>query len=321
MELKGHTIGFKGEYSATVLKADGTVKEFLNEEKTLRSGDVIKNLLLDNFFELLGNTGLGLSSNAYVRCGTGSTAVNVGQTSLANQMSLVSGNWPSGASSNPSGSLVGGIIKVEKPYTFTFNTGQIIGNIAELGVNFSGSGTNSNTLVQSRALVVGTQGNPTVITVTSSEQLILTYTLKAEIPAASITQTVDLILNEIPTPIEVTTAYRTTANLLGYVSLANFQFLSSVGSLIVYNGSFGAPGTAPGGASASSGFGTAIYSGAAGKSATFPFTTSQGNVSGGITAAMYENNTIFKFGFNPPIPKNADRTLSITIRQTFGRLP
>lgn len=319
MELKGHTIGFKGEYSATVLKADGTVKEFLNEEKTLRSGDVIKNLLLDNFFELLISVENPLPASGAlfsIRCGTGTSPVNTSQSSLQSQLSLTSGAWPANIGvSHPNSVLDGGVVKSEIVSTFTFSVGQIVGNISELGVNMTQVQTASNTLIHSRALVVDNLGNPTTITVTSEEQLIINYTLKSEMSSADAVQTVDMLINGVPTPVEV------TARRIGLPRLQALAFsrlgTSSTGASAVSSGTLSSPGTFVN--IGNPGF---SYNVSGGKQTNISANISQGNVAGGIGVMRPgDANSWCLFGFNPPLPKTSDRTLFITIRQTFGRLP
>lgn len=321
MELKGHAIGFKGEYSATVLKADGTVKEFLNEEKTLRSGDVIKNLLLDNFFAKLiaEQTPIG---NTAIRCGTGSAPVNATQSSLNNQLTLISGSWPSSNTSGGTNAVMdGSLIKADIPYTFTFALGQISGNISELGVNFAGTSTASNTLIHSRALVVDNLGNPTTISVSTDEQLIITYTLKMETPVDDVVTTVPMLINGVPTDVEVTQRWAFLRRLGIYT---DSRFHDLVTTFSVYNGALNGISSNPAGTGAlvdSTGV-SFSYNVSSGKTTTYNFSITQGNLSGGISALIpTAGSAVVKFGFNPPIPKNSGRTLSITIRQTFGRLP
>ena len=321
MELKGHTIGFKGEYSATVLKADGTVKEFLNEEKTLRSGDVIKNLLLDNFFaKLIAET--SPISVTTIRCGSGSAPVNASQSSLTNQLTLISGNWPSANTAGAANAVVdGSLLKANISFTFTFALGQISGNISELGINFAGTATASNTLIHSRALVVDNLGNPTTISVSTEEQLIITYTLKMETPVADVVTTVPMLINGVPTDVEVTQRWAFLRQLQVYT---DSRFHDAAASFSVYNGALNGISANPAGTSASisSGGLSFSYNVSSGKTTTYSLSITQGNLSGGISALIpVTNNSVVKFGFNPPIPKTADRTLSITVRQTFGRLP
>lgn len=324
MELKGHTIGFKGEYSATVLKADGTVKEFLNEEKTLRSGDIIKNLLLDNFFEGLLNPSVSLlASGVSIRCGSGSTPVAVNQNSLTNQLTLLSGSWPVLANSqvaNPAATFdsVNDLVKGSRTYSFIFALGQIAGNISELGVNMLQNG--AGTLIHSRALVVDNLGNPATISVTASEQLIINYTIKFEMSAADVITTVPILVNGVSEDITVTFRHHTLNGFNRYIDRGFRGNDISAGNsaltarFVQQSGSNFSPGPMVTRAQVGEGVET-----------TFNFASTVGNLSGGISFMSMVwgagDTSYFKVGFNPPLPKNADRTLSITIRQTFGRLP
>lgn len=321
MKLKGHTIGFRGEYSATVLKADGTVKEFLNEEKTLKSGQVIKNRLLDNFFQKLISTTIPIG-NTSIRCGTGASVVNDSESSLNNQLTLLSGNWPISGPSTANSYIDGDFIKAESTYTFTFSLGAISGNVSELGINFDGTGTASVALIHSRALVVDGLGDPTTISVSVEEQLIINYTLKMQSSVDDTVSTVTALINGVPTDLEVTARWSGFVPLMSYI---NSTFRSTTNtSVLAYDGALGAIGVSSAGSSTNLGPSSFTYNQSGGKEATSVSTTSQGNFAGGITVISPGGSigqSSVKFGFNPPLPKDADRTLSATFRQTFGRIP
>lgn len=323
MKLNGHKLGFRGQYSVTVLKADGTVKENLNEAGTLKSGQVIKNRLLDNFFTRLISVEVPISG-ATIRCGTGSVPVSDGQSSLANQITLNSGNWPSGSSTNPDSFLEDGKLKASSTFVFTFNLGQINGNIAELGVNFVGTASASNTLVHSRALVVDAQGNPTVISVSVEEQLIITYDLFMETSAEDVVTQGSYLLDGVPQNVEITQRWNRFTSLRNYLRSTFCSFSGNLTQRVRANGALNEIGVAPSGGStvtASIPF-QFNYNVEGGKESTLSAATTQLNVLGGFN--VWDLNVVthtVKFGFNPPIPKTADRTLSITVRQTFGRLP
>lgn len=313
MELKGHTIGFKGEYSATVLKADGTVKEFLNEEKTLRSGDIINNMLLDGFFSML-HSRFSLDGNgAQIRIGTGTAPVLANQTALSNQINVYSvntGNNPNVVASN--GKLIG-----TKTYTFTFSLGAISANISELGIDFLRTDTG---IIHSRALVVDSGGKPTTITVTSSEQLILTYSLRMEMPDEDVITETSMVLNGVATPVTVTSRWSALRPFEQYLQSLSGTYATA------YSGALNSRGVAPSGVDAIGGTFSYQLNQNNGKNTIVSFAANELNLQGGAGIASFipgnnHNVVITKFGFNPPIPKNADRTLSITIRQTFGRLP
>lgn len=317
MIIKPQPIGFRGQYSATVIKADGTIKENLNEKGTLKSGQPIKNRLLDNFFQNLISQ-MSPIRNTTVRCGTGSTAVNDTQTGLANVLTLNSGNWPRSAPSSTSSFVENSILKAHNTYTYTFNQGQLSGNISELGVNFDNDTTLN--VVHSRALVVDAQGDPTTISVGVDEQLILTYELFMEASIDPVVHTVDMLVDGVVTPVEITSIYGVSQNLSSYTSSrlgGNTSFRYYAAS----NGQLGPGGSLPTGSNIQNSTPPSFaYNISGGKETTLNLSISQGNVSGGIIAIVNISPT-FKFGFNPPLPKNADRTMSITFRQTFGRLP
>lgn len=315
-----HKRGFKGIFSAKVLKADGSEKRFLNAEKTLKSGQPIGNLLLDNFFErvISMNDPVAFMS---VRVGTGSTTPAVSQSALANQMTLLSGSWPV---ANPNfgvkvpSFIESGKLKASVSVTFNFALGQLSGNISELGVNMTSTGTASNTLVHARALVVDGGGNPTTITVDATEQLILTYTLAMEADAADQVYTVVADNAGVPTNIEVTSRWASSCDCVIYLG----SLLGAGSGSQVYNGALNAFNVNPGGSFVTGPTPSPVHSSAAfSKDVVFNFLTAVGNVSGGISALKNNAlNSVVKIGFNPPLPKDASKTLEIRIRSVYGRL-
>lgn len=317
MELKGHTIGFKGEYSATVLKADGTVKEFLNEEKTLRSGDVIKNRLLDNFFTLLNLNATplwnptGFRLRVAIKAGTSASAVLNTQTALVAPFGL--STWPTADSETDTISQNGSSYTMTRSFTATFGLGAIVGNVAELGVAFSTNG-NSGSGVQSRALVVDSQGNPTVISVLAEEQLIITYSLTAVLSLDDVVTQVD---SQTSNGIIATTVTQRIA-LLSQVNIR--RITNNEAFSFVFNGGLGPVNSMPGGSNTVGSDGASSLT-PTHKDRTSNFSLTQGNLSGGITAfALGQSDSPFKIGVSPPIQKNNSRTLSITVRRTFSRL-
>lgn len=309
MQLKGQAVGFKGEYAVTILDKNGNKKEYINKEQTLRSGEPIKNALLDTFFELLYTTSNNLSL-AHIRCGSGAGAVVNTQTALEQQLSLNSGSWPQNGGSTLNTQLEGGIIKMAQSHTFTFGLGQIAGNISELGVQFTRTGS-----LHSRALVEDSQGQPATITVTRDEQLVITYTLRAEASADEVVQTVPMMINGEATNTEVTCRW----NTLSAISIIN---LLAVASPQIGYGTFNAPFERPsfGGASVVTPSRTPIVGG---RRLTATWSANVANYTRMIEI-MQSHSTIavsyIKFQFVPPIPKNSDRTLSISIDYIFGRI-
>lgn len=310
MQLKGQAIGFKGEYAVTILDKHGNKKEYINKEQTIRSGEPIKNALLDTFFELLSTTSNSLSM-AYIRCGSGAGAVENTQTALEQQLSLNSGGWPRDGSSTLNTELEGGTVKMAQRHTFTFGLGQIAGNISELGVQFLSSGS-----LHSRALVEDSQGQPTTITVTSDEQLIITYTIRAEASTDDVVQTVPMMINGEATNTEVTCRWNPLSSVRIATLLADFLPKIGYGD---FNDSFELPSFR--GSTHISNYSRTQIAG--GRRFTVTLSASQANYTRmlEIMQTYYINDiACSKFQFVPPIPKSSDRTLSLSIDCIFGRI-
>lgn len=163
-------VGASGVYSAKVIRNAGTEKEYIED-----CGEH-HNMLLDGFFPRWLD-GTVSTSNAHIHVGTGSTEVLATQTQL---ISTVASQAASSSSNN--NEKIGTDYFMSRTFTATFALGAVVGNIAEVG--FSHRSNSAATNIDSRALVVDDVGTPTPITVTSNDQLIMSYTLRLKIPVA-----------------------------------------------------------------------------------------------------------------------------------------
>lgn len=310
MQLKGQTIGFKGEYAIKVLDKDGNEKEYINNEKTIRSGEPIKNALLDTFFQLLHTTDNNLTQG-WIRCGSGTGAVDHTQTTLEQQISLNNGNWPSAGAAPYNTEVEGSIIKIANQYKFTFAIGQIEGNISELGAMF----TNGSTL-HSRALVEDSQGQPATITITRDEQLVIIYKLNAEASVDDVVQNVPVMINGVATDTEVICRWAqlsainiSNIRIPPYMVIGFGELKPALEKLVMA--------------------GSATMENSTGQSVpdarryNSTIAASKGNYDRMIEIAACHYITsvaVTKYQFTPPLPKNADRTLTISLDYSFGRI-
>ena len=310
MQLKGQAIGFKGEYAITVLDKDGNEKEYINNEKTIRSGEPIKNALLDTFFQLVHTTNNNLGQG-FIRCGSGTSSVDYTQTTLEQQISLNSGNWPSSGVAPYNTVVEDNTIKMASQYKFTFAIGQIEGNISELGIMFE-----NGSALHSRALVEDSQGQPATITITRDEQLVIIYKLSAEASADDVVQTVPVMINGIATDTEVICRWAQ----LSAINISNVR----IPPYMVIG--FGDLGPAferlvmQGSANMENSIGQSIQNA---RRYNSTIAASKGNFTRMIETAACHYITsvaIAKYQFSPPLPKNADRTLTISLDYSFGRI-
>lgn len=161
------------------------------EEITFETG-IQNNLICNGFFTAAD------SIYAYLAVGTGTTTPAVTDTLLGNQLSSRLSSSGAGFTTE-SKTVSAGVMTIVTKYTYTFTLGQIVGNIAELGL-FSGA-TGANALT--RALIKDTEGNNTVIPVTANDQLVVTYYLTY---TQNVTQTpyvVSMMINGVATDVTV----------------------------------------------------------------------------------------------------------------------
>ena len=140
-----------GEYSAEVRHSDGTVTEI----------PWFKNMILNSGLDDLGTMG-GLRNYCHVGTGTSTPAVT--------QVALDAKIGAYGSAGTSTTTQIGApsyAWSTTLPYTFAI--GAIVGNITEVGVGQSTTGTR----LYSRSRFVDGGGNPIAITVTASDQLVV----------------------------------------------------------------------------------------------------------------------------------------------------
>lgn len=148
----------------TDIEGSFSVSIFRNN-KEIKSTGRMKNLILEGAMDALDTLGPSL------HVGTGTTAPTFSDTGLVSHLAAVNGSgW---LESSPV--LNGSTYEKESFNTFTFSTGAVVGNITELGVSPS---PNPAIQFQTRALFRDGAGDPTTITVTAADQLVITYYVK-----------------------------------------------------------------------------------------------------------------------------------------------
>lgn len=163
LNLKGPSLGISGRFKIDVLNSKGELVEdkCLPEQKNLVTEAGLAQILKGE-------------ASPYLVLGTGSTPPQREDIRLDNAL-VVS---PSRATFN------GGTLLNETSFqvsrVFTFNLGQVVGNITELGLATPYSSLSSYTLL-TRALIKDALGNATSIEILADEQLKITYTLKIEL--------------------------------------------------------------------------------------------------------------------------------------------
>lgn len=152
--------------------------------KVIRHGKVISELPRQSNLILSGAMSSIQSFGTYIHVGTGSAAPVYADTSL--QVFLASASngsaWVQSASV-----LNGNTYEKEASKTVTFSLGAVVGNLTELGL-----ASQPATNLQTRALFKDILGDPTTITVTALDQLVITYFVSKHITMTPSTSSVSL---------------------------------------------------------------------------------------------------------------------------------
>ena len=180
--LTAPNMGFDGVYLIEVIQQDGTLKQGSGLNTPF------KNLLLDNFFKTVSPLGgeVNLSpAPAYCKVGTGSTPPSTVDTSLVSQVAKI--GKTDTTSYTYSSSIATGYWR-QGTIGFTFPIGSVVGNISEIGVS-----NYEDSLLLSRSLIKDGLGNPTTITLTATDQLKVTYTLRKTQPTTTTSGVLTLV--------------------------------------------------------------------------------------------------------------------------------
>lgn len=127
----------KNVYELSLQKPDGTVQKYVSH-----------NMVLDNYFTYLISNNAAPNLNV-IRVGQGTGAVDASQVSLGSTR----GSYAATVTNNSSA------VPVTRVLSYTIPEGTLTGNISEIGL----SNTTSGTVVYTRSLVQDAEGNPIVI--------------------------------------------------------------------------------------------------------------------------------------------------------------
>lgn len=297
-----------------------------------------KKVIVDTgwFRNLITNTGLdqfGLAqyvnfnipgtSQVPNRCavGTSSTAPAVTDTVLGAQIGAAPGPGINSNGASTVTYVAGPPAYWSSVSTFTFAVGAVVGNIAEIGTGGTTSLSAVPVQLFSHALIVDGTGTPTTISVTASDQLVVTFELRH-------------YLDLTDTAYSVTISGTSYSGVIRRCAITNTSLTNpsrQVDDILqtingtVYNGSIGSvTSTGPSGTSADLGS-SASSSYTAGtyyKSYTFSANTSQANVSGGISAILIQCTWgEWQLSVSPPIAKDATKTMTLSFNISWSRYP
>lgn len=290
--------------------------EAVNEETGERRvlADWFPNLILDQGLNRLG-LAPSVSAASHCQVGTGSTAPTVTDTQLQSFL----------AGTNNVQSTSESYVAGPPPYqravrTYRFATGAAAGNLSEVGIGWGASGT----VLFSRALIKDGSGNPTTITVLSTEALDISYEIRNYPPTTDVTGSVTISGTSYSYTIRA--AYITQALNWGAVWALDRGFaVSGVSSSAAYDGSIGSTSSGPsGGSSGATSYTNSSYSNNSYKrGGTITFGLNSANFAGGVksvlTGGEYSSN--FQIEFSPTINKTSTKVLTLNFEISWSRRP
>lgn len=302
--------GIKGRYkSITVIRDKGKP----TERTEVYPG--FDNLILDSFFSRY--KAKTLSQNGWrFYVGTGSSVPTPSETQLVNRIGGVSDS-----STNTVQPVVenGGVYSSSLDVVTQWPVGSIVGNISEIGANFHASTTGTD--LQTRSLVVDVLGDPTTITLTVDDQLIVNYELIMTIDVSQKTTVHDFGGVSTTCTIEVLSILRpniwTIAKIFGILpwSTLNSVYISNATSLqndINANPSGTVYTVSP----------LAVNATANGLRVVLAPNASQMNHPGGISYLILRENSIFaRQGvlFDPPLAKTNTKIMELYFDYDLAR--
>lgn len=206
-------------------------------------------------------------------------------------------------------------------FVYSFATGAVVGNIAEVGVGNVIS-TDTSTQLFSHALIVDGSGNPTTISVLATDALTVNYELRMYLDLTDNTYSLSI------SGVTYSGTYRRSVvgTVPRYYYQVDYYPGGSIGYTAVYNGTIGTVLQTPTGTSSNApGNGTTTPAYIPGTyyisySVTIP--TTSGNLSGGITAlTATTNHGSWQFSVSPAIPKDSTKTLTLNFNVSWSRYP
>ncbi len=297
---------FRGEQRVQVMK-DGLC---------VQDTGFMPNLITDLFYQdLTTASGASYTTNkCYV--GTGTTPPTVSDIYMENEVAEVSSAGVSYEVNSEDDVIVATMTRV-----FTFGQGDVSANISTIATTIlNGDSTDLHTYAQ----IVDANGDPTVISVTEENQLIITHKFSTYYKSADTTGTVidDNGLDSYTWTMRLVNISSSNASYMGIPLYWSTAFLEGSG-LTRYFSSDNIPQSL---SIASGSEGLSIpdadvhETGSIYKSKmTYNIPTDEGNEYGEIAALGVGPSVRYVLIFDPVIPKTSDYTLAVTLTYTFGR--
>lgn len=296
-----------GVYGIKVLRNAGTDKEHLED-----FGES-PNMLLDGFFERFASGDLA-ATGWYMFVGSGTTPAEATQTQLVSQV----GNYVSMSVGVNDNAKVGNDYIASSTGVAEWAIGAIVGNISEVGIRL---GARIGSTLDSRALIVDSQGAPTTITVTAEDKLVVSYTLKYIIPIQPHASVVDIgsVSTTCTTEMLEVLIKETSGVEAAFATFKYGAVGTSSSQEIINNPEALLVGVNPNSAAVNY-----TVMAANKKRTSFFLGVNNGNEAGGIKyvglPGNFRSNRYFMgVHFDPPIPKDNTKTLTLNFDFTLTR--
>lgn len=291
------------------------VRGFYKFEAVRQDGS--RRLLADWFPNILTNSGadyLGISQFSgpltYCAVGSGNSTPVVTDTTLDTFVAATTttnSTTHTAASSSP----YFGTTTIQ----YNFPIGTATGNLSEVGVGPENSSSARLNLF-SRALILDGMGNPTTITVLSSEALYVTFQINQYVPLSDVTGNVTISGTSYAYTLR---AYFATSTTWAYQN----DDAPTLNLAAAYNGAIGSiTSSGPSGTASSGTVSSNSYSnGSSTLTGTITWGLAAGNLAGGISAISFTAGTSrgsYQIGFSPAIPKTSSQVLTLDVGTSWA---
>lgn len=295
--------------------------EIKHKDGTSTIHEPFDNLITDAGLDYLNNNTVATAS-AHCAVSSNTDTPAITDTSVLNQVGPTSSGIVPTDYTN-SGGVPFWFYQMERTYSFPL--GSVSGNISKIYIinTASFSGTK---IVFSSALIKDGAGNPTTISVTSEDQLFITWRVRSIVNILSETGTIPISFDGVMTNVNYelknanlgdnSTIYNPGSNIATAYSYAYFLETDVLGSITSRPAGTSVNVNAPS---------TEYINGTFYRDYVANLNTSQGNYPTGIGSMCFggTSGTIsrlaFQVSFNPKLPKTADKTLSLPFRISWGR--
>lgn len=292
----------EGRYTLRAVKKDGSGSRLLAD---------FHNLILDNGLAFI----LGPGSSdplQFVRVGAGSTPPSVDQSQLVSQIASsnsVQSQAVTFAAASP--------YWIRRTRTIRFATGVATGNIAEVGIGWSGSG---DTLF-SRELVRDSEGNPTTVVVEADEFLDVTYSATIYPSLVDGLSTLNLNGNSHAVTLRASLLGSSSSAPAGFFGVPVLTRDTGTGATLVSAGGISPiTGQVTGAQTAVTNVVQPYVPGSGYGEVEIQLGLAQGNI-GGISAMQISMLAFhpFQVSFDPPVPKTASQIFKFRLRINLAR--